>query len=293
MSVKRTLKLAGFLAIVLCLTSLSRGGAVKGQAAPTGPYSVYLPLLTKELGFADSFAGPARVLQEGKISEVYDPNWWVDSGAYLFYNGQTASTIQGELPASDPWRLKFFSTNPGETDNGYHPQNIFRLITRTTWKNAVEQVYFKINRYILSTDPHRQSSNGILLFNHYLDEYNLYYMGLRVDGTASIKKKMNGVYYVYAAPKILPGVYDRNTNPNLMPLNTWIGIRTVVTSNPDHSVSLAVYSDIGRTGVWTLMAQFLDASSANGGPPIDQPGYAGIRTDFMDVEFSDYSIVEK
>jgi hypothetical protein len=242
--------------------------------------------------FSSSFAQNGVLKETGSPNESSDPNWWLNSGAYLYFNGKTAATIQGELPEKDPRRLRYFETNPSETDNGYHPQNIFRLVTRTKWQSYTQQVYFKINRYILSPDPQRQASNGLLLFNHYQDGDNLYYTGLRVDGAAIIKKKIKGEYFTLASKPILMGAYNRDKNPNLIPLNTWIGIRSIVTSHPDHSVGIQVYSDIGKTGKWVLMIAVQDNDSRFGGPPMDQTGYAGIRTDFMDAEFADFSIQE-
>jgi hypothetical protein len=234
------------------------------------------------------------VLQEtGQPDESKDPDWWLNSGAYLYFNGKRAGSIQGELAENDPWRLMYFESNPTETDNGYHPQNILRLVTRSRWQNYTQQVYFRINRYILSSDPHRQPSNGLLLFNHYQDGDNIYYTGLRVDGAAIIKKKIKGTYFTLASQQVLPGVYDRDSNPNLLPLDVWIGIRSIVTTYPDNSVGIQVYSDIGRTGKWTAMVAAQDNDTRFGGAPIHQAGFAGIRTDFMDVEFTDYSIEER
>jgi hypothetical protein len=242
--------------------------------------------------FSDDFSGNGLLREAGRMDESANPNWWVNSGAYLYFTEQGGQTIQGSLPVDDPRRLDYYQNNPSETDDGYHPQNIFRLVTRARWKSYTQQVYFKVNRYILSSDPHRQGSNGLLLFNHYLDGDNLYYTGLRVDGAAVIKKKINAMYYTLASHPVFPGSYDRDASPNLIPLDTWIGIRSVVKVNADRSVNLQVYADIGRAGQWILMVEALDSTSQYGGPPIDQEGFAGLRTDFMDVEFSDYSIVE-
>lgn len=243
--------------------------------------------------FSDSFNRRETLEEAGSMEESADADWWLNSGAYLYYNGNTAATIQGELPDKDPWRLRYFKSNPTETDNGYHPQNIFRLITRSKWQSYVQQAYYKINRYILSPDPRRQPSNGLLLFNHYQDGNNLYYTGLRVDGFAVIKKKIGGTYFTIATRQVLPGKYDRERTPNLIPTDTWIGIRSIVSTGADRAVHIQVFSDIGRTGQWALMLETEDNSQRYGGDPISQSGYAGIRIDFMDVEFSDYSIVER
>jgi len=63
-------------------------------------------------------------------------------------------------------------------------------VTKTKWTNYEQSAYYKIDRYVLSADPHRQPSNGLLLFNHYQDGQTLYYAGLRVDGYVTIKKNI-------------------------------------------------------------------------------------------------------
>jgi hypothetical protein len=59
-----------------------------------------------------------------------------------------------------------------------------------------------------SNSIHRMASNGVLLFNHYLDGDNLYYVGIRVDGSAIVKKKKDGVYYTMESKRVFPGKYD-------------------------------------------------------------------------------------
>ena len=47
-----------------------------------------------------------------------------------------------------------------------------------------------------------------------------------------------------------------------------------------------MYMDNGRTGTWALIFNINDESKG-----ITQEGYSGIRTDFMDVEFEDFSMI--
>jgi hypothetical protein len=88
-------------------------------------------------------------------------------------------------------------------------------------------------------------------------------------------------------PSVFPGVYNKTTNPNLLPQNTWIGLKSEVKTNPDNTVLIKLYMDNGKTGVWTLIASATDNAS-----PVLGAQYAGIRTDFMDVQFSNYKITE-
>jgi hypothetical protein len=239
--------------------------------------------------FSDAFDITSSVEEVGSITESASPNWWVNSGGRFIEGGGVGKTIQGELPAADRWRLEYASSNPVDTDDGYHPQNIFRLVQRQSWTDLRQQVNFKIRKVNSSASPNRNSSNGVLLFNRYLDSQNLYYVGVRVDGAGVIKKKVGGQYFTLAYSKIFPGTYQATTRPNLLPENQTLGIQSRVSTNTDGSVTIQLWLDRIDGAGWQLMMEGVDAGSL-GGPPITAAGYAGIRTDFMDVEFQSYSI---
>lgn len=234
------------------------------------------------------FNSSGTLYEAGSMSKSTSPYWWLNSGAKLVLDGGTGKTVHGSLPTDDKWRKLYASANPIDTDNGYHPQNIFRLVSKSEWQNFRQQAYLKISADQLSDSPNRNASNGLLLFNRYIDGDDLYYTGVRVDGTAVIKKKVGGTYYTLAQKKLFPGAYDRSANPNLLPKNKWIGIRADVTNTPDGKASIKFYTDVGKTGTWTLALSVLDDGSR--GAIIDGSGAAGMRTDFMDVEFDDYKI---
>lgn len=235
------------------------------------------------------------------VKEIWDmnksssPYWWVNSGAYMYLKGGVGMTVQGELPSDDVRRISYQLANPGETDNGYHPQNIFRLVTRSKWKNFNQEAYFRITKLNFSSSTNRDASNGVLLFNRYQDGNSLYYAGIRVDGFAVIKKKINGVYYFLAYKPVYSNgtPYNRASNQNLIPTLKWIGLKTEVTTNADNTVSIKLFIDKDRTRNWILVAEAKDDGKTYGGGVILNEGYAGIRTDFMDVEFDNYLIKEK
>lgn len=179
--------------------------------------------------------------------------------------------------------------NPIDSDDGYHPQNLFRLVTKKTdWRNLTAQAYFKIDRYNFSASPNRNASNGLLLMSRYqAGGQTLYYAGLRVDGTAVIKKKLNGRYTTLGQKTLFAGRYDREREPALLPGNKWIGLRSETITNADGSVTIKLYSDIGRSGRFTLALAVTDQSS-----PIKTPGAGGVRTDFMDVSLDDIWLLE-
>jgi hypothetical protein len=241
--------------------------------------------------FADNFSQNFTVKEISNARGSSISSWWLNSGALFNIKDGVGSTILGDLSRVDPWRVAYSLSNPLDTDNGYHPQNIFRLVQKDNWENFTQEVYFKIVNNNLSDSPNRNASNGLLLFNRFQDQYNLYYTGIRVDGYAVIKKKINGNYYTMDyKPTFSGNVYDRNNNPNLLPTNSWIGLRSVVSTNQSNTVDIKVYIDKEKTGNWILVAEATDNGKDFGGLAITQAGHAGIRTDFMDVLFDDYKI---
>ncbi len=229
------------------------------------------------------------VLSEApSMSQSDSPYWWLSSGARFHMSQGIGSTVKGSLPSNDYWRLYYASTSSVDTDSGYHPQNLFRVVTRSRWKDFRQQVYFRVRRDNLSASPNRNASNGLLLMSRYLDQNNLYYAGIRVDGAAVIKKKKRGVYYTIASAPFFSGAaYNRVTHPSLLPKDVWIGLRSELTNNPDGTVRIVLYVDSGP-GSWSLVFDVLDNGVAYGGSALTDSGYAGLRTDFMDVELENY-----
>jgi len=230
--------------------------------------------------------------ESGSMEESRSDKWWLNSGGRVFIDGKSIKTIQGELPIDDKWRKEYGSSNPLDTDQGYHPQNIFRLVTRDEWQNFSQQVYFQIKDDNLSKSPNRDRWSGVFLFNRYRDGNNLYYTGVRVDGAVVIKKKIDGVYYTLAYKKIYPGVFNRFNNPNLLPHGSWIGLKSEVKNTSASSILIKLYIDNERTGNWESVLEVIDRKGSYGENPILQQGHAGVRTDFMDVEFDNYRIEE-
>lgn len=247
---------------------------------------------------SDAFFSEEGVVEEaGNESESSDPYWWVSSGGILTIgNAGRGATAQGKLGALSKWRIAYAVSNPEDTDGGYRPQNIFRLVTRSEWKNERTETYVRIVQTNASESRNRNESNGILHFMRYADENNLYYSGIRVDGAAVVKKKIRGIYYTLAYEPIPElsegGPYDRNANPNVLPEDVWIGMRTEITNEPNGSVKIELYTDIGRTGEWKQAAIAYDTGGSFGGAAFLGYGKTGIRTDFMDVEFEGFQVRE-
>jgi hypothetical protein len=249
--------------------------------------------LEDENCFFETFDGTRIIEETGAMEESLDPNWWLNSGAYFFMNDGIGHSIQGQLPEEDVWRHRFFESKPETTLNGYRPQNIFRLLTRKKWENISQSAYFKIKAYDLSSHEDRNQSNALLLFGRYIDSDNLYYAGLRVDGNAVVKKKLEGTYYTLGITPVIEGQYDRVSNPLLLPYNEWIGVKFVVQTLADTTVLLELYLDIGQTGNWNKVLSIVDVDGNQGLLAIRNDAHAGIRTDFMDVLIKEYSICEQ
>jgi hypothetical protein len=236
--------------------------------------------------FLDPFLSGASVEETGSPSTSGSADWWVNSGAYLLRNGSTGSTNLGSLPSTDRWRTAYASANPLDTENGYKPQNIFRLVTRATWSELDQSVRFRILATNLTETPNRDGYSGILFFQRYLDGDNLYYAGLRQDGLAVIKRKRSGAYTTLAQTRVYPGTYQRTSNPNLLPQGKWVGMRAVTTTEADGAVTIRLEVEDPTLGSgWTPVLEARDTASSR----ILAAGSAGIRTDYMDVEFDDYS----
>ena len=277
-----------FQSVLLSLTIIT-GIWVASQVAaalPDDDLREDNPLQCNNQDFSES-----GILEEtAALSESDSACWWLSSGAYFITDGGVGRTVHGELPVDSPWYERFRRSSPGASDNGFHPQNIFRLVAKGSWQNLRQEVYFRIVRDNLSESPDRNQSNGLLLMQRYLDSDNLYYTGIRVDGAAVIKKKINGTYYQVAYQKIFEGEYDRADSPNLLPKQTWIGVRSEVETKEDGTVEIRLFIDRNNTSIWELVLVGIDDGTSFGGEPLTQSGHAGIRTDFMDVEFDNYKV---
>lgn len=238
--------------------------------------------------FVDTTFDVSGVLEESDSMETSASQaLWLNSGALFTVESGVGRTVYGDLPQEHIWRKKYSRTNSLDTDHGYHPQNIFRLITRTKYLNVQQQAYFKIKADHFSASPNRNESNGLLLFNRYVDDNNLFYAGIRVDGLAVIKKKVNGKYVTLAQTPVQRGKYSRSSNTNFIPHNTWLGIKTEVMNDDTGSVRIKLFLDMEGDNSWQLVLETEDSTKV-----LSQPGFGGIRTDFMDVEFKEYQIRE-
>jgi hypothetical protein len=274
------------LSILLILPSIAIGLFFYWQ------YQQNFACIDKQIIFYDRFDRHGLIKEVHSMSESSDPNWWVGSGAYFYLNNGIASTIQGTLAKDDPFRLGYSSSkSSADTDSGFRPQNIFRIVNRNIWSgDYTEEIYFKYLRYnnvTTTAGKNLEATNGISLMINYQDEDNLYYVGLRADGFSQIKEKIDGEYSVNENQiRVFPGAYK--AYDNLIPHDRWIGLKALVEHKQDNSgknlIYIAMYVDKKGDGSWNYVTSFLDQDR------IFKEGHTGIRTDFMDVQFKNYRV---
>lgn len=261
-----------------------------GMVSSDGAIHVFSQQISNAATVSTPFVNNIVIEETGGSDIPQDRFFWLNSGGRVTIQNSIASTIQGDLPTSDRWYIEYNKSNPLDTDGGLHPQNLLRLISLSDWTNNSQELYFNLKKYNKSSSPNRNASNGVLFFSRLKDSNNLYYAGIRVDGTVVIKKKKEGSYHTLAQKKILPGTYDVNTNYNLLPLNTWLGMK-LVTETKNGAVVLSFYVDLGQGLGFEKMLETVDNGS-QGGTPFFDKGKGGIRGDFFDFIMRDYIIAD-
>lgn len=282
MTTTTTLRLthSKFLIIVpLLLTLLSSLFPVTAEAATTAPVDSV---------WHYKFGVNGTLVETGSMSNSSSPYFWLNSGGALTLKDGQGHTVQGRLKLGSYWQKLYGTNNPLDTDGGYLPQNLFRLVTRNTWTDVSEEVRFKINKVNLTDTPNRDGYSGILLMSRYRDGNNLYYAGIRQDGTAIIKKKSGGKYTTLGSARVWSGTYNKTTNPNLIPEDTWMRLKSETDTLTDGSTKVTLYLDEQDSGSWKKLLEVTDKSGDADGAPVAGPAHTGIRTDYMDVSFDDY-----
>lgn len=236
-----------------------------------------------------TFNSPGTLFEAGSMSESWSRYYWLNSGGKMLFDGAVGMTAQGPLASIDFWRGLYGRSNPLDTGDGYYPQNLFRLVTRATYGDIAQSVSFNIKKINTTNTPNRDGYSGILLMSRYVaDGQTLYYAGLRQDGSATIKKKYQGRYTTLALTPVFSGSYNKSSNPNLIPMNQWMDLKSVVT-NENGGVRIDLYLDRRDGRGLVKIATALD-NATGGTPAITGSAHAGIRTDYMDVTFDNHRI---
>lgn len=269
-------------------------GSLLGVAPATGWGAEIEQSEEQVILFQDTFDAPRTIEEVAKPSVSSDPSWWLQSGGRVEIRNGTARTVQGSLPPDDQWRIQYSSTDPQESRDGFRPQNMFRLLQKRPWGNIEQTVYVKINAYDTSLVEHRDAFNGVyFVYRYNQTNGQLYKVGIRVDGAVVVQKRLpdEDLETIWYERTGLRGQYNRAHNPILIPMHKKIGLRSrIYTSQSSRAVNFQLFVDWGD-GHWTLLTDFWDRVRDDGDTdPIIQKGLAGIQTEFMDAEFSDYQI---
>lgn len=243
-------------------------------------------------GLFEDFSRDRTITEAPNPDASKDDVWWVDSGGEFDVHDGTGSTLLGALNEDSPWYALYRQTTETVSGGGKYPQNVFRLLTRETWRDHETELRFRISEYRTADAASRSESNGVLIFSRYEDADTLYYGGVRVDGTAVIKKKIRGDYYTLAFhPVWTDASYDREATPNLIPVDTWLALKLRTVNFPDQTVVLELFLRTDGTDSWQRIAAAFDDGVSHGGNALTAHGRAGIRTDFMDVEFDEFGVL--
>lgn len=252
--------------------------------ARAGMRADHLP--TPQKDFVYPFTTPGVLAETDSPDHSASEYWWLNSGGKLIITEEYGETIQGPLHPLDPWRLEYALDNPVDTQTGFYPQNLFRLLTRSQWRDVRTQASFYIVASNGGLSPNRNESNGLFLMSRYSPGgQTLYYAGVRVDGMAIVKKKYRGEYTTLAETVVFPGEYSHETKTNLLPHGKWLGLR-METQTHEGAVTIRLFMK-AEDGTWRELLTAVDTGSESE-KPILQSGPVGIRTDFMDVRFRDF-----
>jgi hypothetical protein len=277
-------------ALAVAITSLT-GTMFPSESLTAAVSNAFEPAAGSQLIY--SFNAPGVVHEAASMKESWSPYWWLAAGGRMEIADHVGRTVYGALPSSDTWNQQYARWNPLDTSNGLYPQNIFRLVSKSYWKDVDQSVLFQMNGVNMTDTPNRDGYSGVLLMSRYVDQYSLYYAGVRMDGDVVIKKKYKGTYHTLAQKSHFSSSqeYNKYTNPSIIPMNRWIGMRSVTKTNSNGTVSIDLYLDETGTGnSWKKVLSVVDQNT--GSAVIDNVGHVGIRTDYANVQFDNYRIKE-
>jgi hypothetical protein len=266
--------------VVVCLTALASAVAWRAWASSRASRSPKAGVLL----VADDFSqprGPNHLItnewaywNRTQRHGVTSPTWQMTSGSLFSVDGVGWTGPPDDIPPDQHSRV--------HTDS-----QIFRLHTsRADFRDVVQAVDVRINRYQGSAQYPRQPSDGVVLWPRYLSAIHLYFAYvLPEDGSAAITKKCPGA--VAGGSYYNGGTYFDLTgkmHPGRVARGRWYRIASSVQDNADGSVTIRAFRD-GH-----LVAATTDRGI--GCVPLRGPTHLGIRTDNVDANFARYRAYE-
>ncbi len=244
--------------------------------------------------FSYSFGTNGTLEEASTPTQSSSAYFWLKSGGVMTISNGVGATNQGSLPATNKWRVAYAASSSVQTDNGYHPQNVFKLFTRSAWQNVRHTVSFNIQDDNLTNIANRHPYDGVFLIDRYDMANDSYYMmGFRTDGAGVLKKKVGDKFYTLQYSPLFfvgddSGDYDSASRFNMLLKNTWIMMRSEIRNNANGTVDLQFYYNYCGFG-W-ILAGFATDDGVLYGPVLGGSGLAGVQSDFMDVQYDDYAL---
>ena len=269
--------------------------SILGALTLFGVIALLQPLGTAAQAFSSmyyTFNNPGVLSESSTMAQSTSPYLWLLSGGRMIVTtGGIGETIQGDLLANDRLYRVYSARSAVSSDNGAHPQNVFKMFGRDSVQNPSAQIYINRIKDNTSNPVNRRPYDGESLLARYQDVNNYYYGGLREDGGIVIKKKTNGVFQTLVSKQLFAGAYNSATNPDLIPRNQWIGLKFVVDSTHSTNPMISLYTDVGQTGTWQLALSVVD-DPVKYGNAITNAGLVGIESDYADAQFDNLLISE-
>jgi Bacterial Ig domain len=228
---------------------------------------------------SDSFSAPDGLITNeyaywnpGDSAAHRSAAWEMDSGSLFARAG--AGWTGPVTDNCDPDRDSATCTNSG----------VFRLNTKRRDFDAVHvDMRLRANAFDNrdeSADPDTPAVawDGVHVWLHYVDQYELYYASVnRRDGSVVVKKKCRGgadnggTYYELAAASGYP-----------VPMGAWQHVGASIRTNADQTVTIKLY----REG-----QQLIEATDTGVGcAAIAGPGAVGVRGDNLDFDIDDFTV---
>lgn len=232
---------------------------------------------------------------------------------YVFYNADDPAAprsadwamTSGSLFAKGGnfWTGHPDSCDPNATSRTCTDSNVFRLNTRRSFGGNIKvSLALKQDAVIANSgcDAKDTCWHGTHVWLRYQSEFNLYYVSInRADGNVVIKRKVpcgddnSGTYFVL-------GQYE----PDSFRVGDWNRYATTIQTNRDQSVTIKLYDEAksatrpvaegtdkgGTNPNWSRACSTSGKYPSSHYAPITATGAVGVRGDFANFEFKNFSV---
>jgi hypothetical protein len=202
----------------------------------------------------------------GNPASVVSPTWIVTSGSLFAHNGSAWTGIPDVGPTG--------AKSATSTDSA-----VFRVVTRRAdFQDVTVSFSLLIQRFVTGPGGQQPQWQGVHVFLRYQNPNLLYVVSVdRRDGVIVMKKKVPG------------GTVNGGTYYTLATLNSvsvygqWEQVRVSAVNNNEGGVELRLWLNN------RLRLQGID-NGVGDVPPITQPGRVGIRGDYTEFKFDNFTV---